>query len=190
MGLPRPLDELIEIARRDQTVSASDLRQILGEVQRLQDIDREQLMGKAKDWKQRLGRLDMMAFEMIDTPGAEALLAKAEAANIAINELDSALDLAASGVVCPEPEEPVAEPKEPRPIGFWRAEGWGRECYHVPMGGSRQREWLAAIVPVGFQWSWCRYHSKRPNWAGGVFGVADSREQAEERVLEGWGAEA
>lgn len=109
MGLPRPLDELIEIARRDDwhlILVGSDLRQILGEVARLQVIDREQLKGKAKDWKIRLGTLDMMAAEMLATPGAEALLAKAKTVNNAINELDSALDLAVCGRVI---EEPVAE---------------------------------------------------------------------------------
>ncbi len=89
------LQELIEIALRgdwDTELVSSNLRRLLS---------RKQLRSKAKDWKQRLCRLDTMAAEMLTVPGAGALLAKANAVNIAINELSEALDQAAG--------EPVAE---------------------------------------------------------------------------------
>ena len=93
--LPRPLDELIRIARRDdwdKFLLGSDLRQILGEVERLQEREHADLLKSVASWKDRLGRLDMMAAEMADTPGAERLTALAAHAAHAIDKLDRELN--------------------------------------------------------------------------------------------------
>jgi hypothetical protein len=188
-----PLSELIARARRNQIVVGLDLQRLLGEAERLQEIDREQLKGKAKDWKIRLGNLDMMAGEMLSTPDAEALLAKAQAANLAINELRDSLNLAISGEVEVPIEVPIEEINTPvlhRP-GVWitpvlqRAGSRKRELYKVPTGTGGV-EWLGTVVPNGVRWDWCRHNSEVYDWDGERGGTEDTLEQAKAKVMEGW----
>lgn len=190
MGLPRPLDELIEIARRDdwhQILVGSDLRQILGEVQRLQKIDRERLVDKARIWKDRLGSLDMMAAEMVTTQGAWPLLAKAKAANLAINQLDEALDRAIAGRVVGVVGE----------IDMWcrsKAE-WisvhiGSEIYRVPTGKGIQTEQLGTVTQNMDRWDWCRHRSEVHDWNCTSGGTEGTLILAKDKVLEGWDKEA
>jgi len=93
--LPRPLEELIEIAHRDdwhKILVGSDLRQILGEVGRLREQQRNHLKEAIEGWKGRIVRLDAMASEIANTPGAEPLLHPCSAAAQKIHELYGAMN--------------------------------------------------------------------------------------------------
>ena len=200
MGLPRPLNELIEIARRDdwhKILVGSDLRLILNEVVRLQEIDRERLANKARVWKKRLGQLDMMAAEMVTTPGAEALLARVRAVNLAIVELDGALNLAISGKVIEESIVSVEEIGEAvqrtntldcRSRAEWITVNTNSEVYRVPTGKVDQTEQLGAVTWNADRWDWRRHHSDVHDWNCTSGGTVDTLLQAKNKVLEGWDA--
>ncbi len=190
--LPKPLAELI--ARRDDWhlhLVGSDLRQILGEVERLSGQVRDRLVKTIAGWKKRLGRLDMMAAEMLGTPGAEALLAKAKAANNAINDLDDALDLAVAGHVIEPVEEGEKSVQEInmmrcRSKAEWSTSGeW--ELYQIQTGIAAPVR-LGAVTPNEDTWGWCRIASTILCWSGNGGGAEDTLEKAKAKVLEGWSA--
>ena len=154
------LQELIEIALRgdwDTNLVSSNLRQLLS---------RKQLVSKAKDWRQRLCRLDTMAAEMLATPGAGALLAKANAVNVAINELSEALDQAASSTVI---EEPV-------PKSRWMPARHGNAGFiWVDMDDGVTK---GLVTRSGDGWYW--YARRQPL----RHGIVDTLEQAKAKVEE------
>ena len=93
--LPRPLEELKQIARQDdwhQLLVGSDIRQILGEIERLRDREKTHLREAVRGWKGRIDRLDMLAGEIADTIGAEHLITLAKAAVAVIDQLIAAMD--------------------------------------------------------------------------------------------------
>ncbi len=167
------LKELIEIALRDDwdtDLVSSNLRRLLS---------RKRLVSKATYWRQRLCRLDTMAAEMLATPGAGALLAKANAVNIAINELSEALDQA-SGETNTETNTVRC-----RADAKWITSGeW--KLYKVPTGVEDQFEYLGAIQRNEDMWGWCRNTSAVHAWDPQPGMPTDTLEQAKAKVEEGW----
>ncbi|MHC4300919.1 MAG: hypothetical protein ACYS7Y_26900 [Planctomycetota bacterium] len=176
----RTIEELTELARRDdwhQHLVGSDLRQILGELARLREKERDRLVETVQGWKERLGRLDMMSAEVAGTPGAEPILPLAEAAAKAINDLGARIADVGS-----------------RAGARWAEQG--KEChkrvpfvYSVPIRpGDDMVEQLGVVKERSDgRFDWWRRESKWHRWDGDAQGVADTREEGMNHVLEGWG---
>lgn len=177
--LPKPLSELIAIARRDdwhRHLVGSDLRQILNEVERLSGQVRERLVRTIAGWKKHLGRLDMITAEIARTPGAEAIAPLAKKASDAIDALERRMHDCA----CRASEQWVVTEKVcPRPPLI----------YVVPVHpGEDKTEKLGVVQEAVLGgWDWWRRESTYHRWNDNANGNADTREEAMNHVLEGWG---
>lgn len=91
----RTLNELKQIARNDdwqKFLSGDDFCEMVEEIAQLRVRDKVRLDEVVCGWQDRLTRLDTMAAEIADTPGAENLVLLANSAASAINQLFDAMD--------------------------------------------------------------------------------------------------
>jgi hypothetical protein len=163
MELPRTLDELNAGIQRGEFFTSVESQRLLKDAERMQAIYRVEVKVKAKAWRARLCRLNMLVTEMRTTPGAEVLLAKAEAANAAIDALADALNQASNGEAAPKVEE---------------AGGRATGCGHVLSKPNGSGE-VGIVSPSGARWKWCRVSSKP---GCGRRGIEDTLEQAKGMV--------
>lgn len=91
----RPLDELKDIAMNydwKKFLDGDDFREMVKEIERLRAREKGRLRAAVRDWKERIGRLDMLAEEIRNTPGAEYLILPGTWAARALTNLIHAMD--------------------------------------------------------------------------------------------------